>query len=255
MILRRLAMVLMGLFGTVPAAAQEVGEGELWVLPHVMQAFEEFQRRPNGLYFAVSTNGWAYNFVSCPKASASCDSQVARREAINACARQHGQETGRCFLFGSSSQVMWQGKVHVVKGKEWPTWLERNADLQRDMARFTRLLNGNGRKAPPGPPQPAEALPDFRAPPPGYSLRTMSCFYLDLETYDAAIDPDFMLVDATGHYCVAAVGYHVALEQVAFQEALAACHELAGAGVDCFVYRAGRQPLVDSTPVESSQTP
>lgn len=223
--------------------AQEVGEGELWVLPHVMEAYREFQRRTNGMYFAVSTNGWVYNYVYCPPSTSRCDNQDAKRDVVAACQRQHDGQTGRCFLFGNTSHVMWRGSVHVVGPTEWAAWVERNADLQRDLERFTLLLDGAGHAAPTGAAAPAAALDDYRLPPEGFELTTMACLILDLDRYAAALDPDFLLADPSGRYCVAAAGYHAALEQAAFREAAAACSKLAG-GQPCYVYRAGRETTV-----------
>lgn len=98
------------------AAAREVGQGDLRISQGLLEAYARFQELPSGLYFAVSTNGWAAGYSVCR--GLKCTPAEGKRDALKACRQSQGAATGTCYIFGDRDEILWNGKIiPTVRGR------------------------------------------------------------------------------------------------------------------------------------------
>ena len=95
--------------GSSLVQAQEIGSGDLRISEGLLKAFAKFQSQPSGLYFAVSTNGWAAGYSVCN--AARCKPEDGKRDALKACRKSQGQAPGTCYIFGDRQRVLWRGTI------------------------------------------------------------------------------------------------------------------------------------------------
>lgn len=243
--MRALALLgaLLALHSTAPRA-QEIGSGELWLHEGVMRHYRAFDRNPAAAFFAVSTNGFAAGYSSCPSAG-DCQPLEGKREAIESCRAVDPDLPGECYIFADDSHILWQGQVHVVTEEEFMARLYGPTTIEQALDGYTQHVEGPAKSSYPSF-APSAALwtrDDFRFPPAEFVLRGDECRYAFNSLYMTNRARNFFLADASGRYCGFATGYAQSEEAAAFQSAASACASLAPNAAPCLVYAAGGELL------------
>ncbi len=239
------AIGLLCLFLPAAAAAQEIGEGELWLHESVWGYYQQFKQDQDGAFFAVSTNGVSAGYSYCP-GGFDCWPLEGKREAVQACESDHSDLPGTCYVFASANRVLWKGQVHVLTDAEFNARLYGPGTIDEALEGYVEHLAGRAEGVP------AKLLPsrkvwqrkDFLFAPAALAPADDECRYAFEDLYMASAAPNLFLLDSDGRHCAYSTGFPAADEMQAFLGALAACQKLAGpAGRPCFVYAAGSELL------------
>lgn len=102
-------VIILALTGCQTATSKYAGEGEIFLSTSSANHAENYLKKPDGVAFAVSTDGYRTGWVSC--AHHRCSYQVGSAEtyAINLC--EKSDKTCKILFLGD--QIVWQGPVRT----------------------------------------------------------------------------------------------------------------------------------------------
>lgn len=93
------------------ATSKYAGEGEIFLSTSTANHAENYLKNPNGVAFAVSTDGYRIGWVSCDHSSCLYQSGSPEAEAIKLCERS--KKT--CKALFLDDQIVWKGPVRVTR--------------------------------------------------------------------------------------------------------------------------------------------
>jgi len=89
-----------------PASAETAS---LRLHPRVTAAFEQYRKRWNPMYFAISEDGLWAGYVTCDSSAWACRDSDGRKLAIKLC-RELSQSRSSCRIFARGKKVVWKGR-------------------------------------------------------------------------------------------------------------------------------------------------
>lgn len=85
---------------------QNAGEGPPQLSPEAQRAYQEFQRRAEPYFFALSMDGRAYSYSYCSFIG-SCTRTGARVRTINSC--YQASNGVPCRIYANAGRIVWEG--------------------------------------------------------------------------------------------------------------------------------------------------
>lgn len=105
------ALLLAALLAAACAPELPIGEGPIELSPAVQEGFTDFQRANEPLYFAISTDGETYGYITCTS-PAPCNPADARGTALQLC--EQAANGVSCRIYADWTGVLWDGPTTLA---------------------------------------------------------------------------------------------------------------------------------------------